>query len=149
MMSTKITLHYDQDIHFYTECFDEQHIYMQLNRDLDLVSVNVRLTTEQAIGLSNQINIGELRRQADLTDEQILKHTQETVAARVKTPDFFGQLTGLLVYGMVDDPVEDQIASGVSHYTKIRDKLKQLVGLLDNKSRRGSTLQFGLEEISG
>jgi len=147
-MSTKITLYYDQDIHFYTECFDEQHIHMQLNRDLDLVSVHVRLTTEQVVGLSNMINVGELRRQANLTNEEILKHAQETVAARVKTPDFFGQLTGLLVYGMVDDPVENQIASGVAHYTKIRDKLKQLVELLDNQSRRGSNFQFGLEELT-
>lgn len=146
-MSTKITLYYDDDIHFYTECFDEDHVHMKFNREADPVEVRVRLTTEQVVGLSKMVNIDSLRRQSNITDEQILNHVKGTVDARFKTTDFFGQFSGVLIYGSTEDPVENQIASGVAHYTKIRDRLKALVNALDDGKRRGTPLYFGLEDV--
>jgi len=147
-MSTKVTLYYDQDTHFYTECLDNDHVYMHFNREADPLSVKVRLTIEQVAGFVNMVEIGELRRQSEITDEQIVKHVEDFVNARQKKEDFFSKLTGLLVYGMVDDSVESQIDSGIAHYTKIRDQLKGLIALLDNNVRRGTKLQFGLEELT-
>lgn len=145
-MSTKCTLYYDQNHHFYAECGDEDHVYLEIENDS--VSTTLRLDLEQMVGLVNQFDLNELRRQAELTDEQIRAHVEATVNARYQSKDFLSQLAGSLVYGCANDPKEKQIAAAMEFYTHKRDYLKRLIPVLENKPRKGSRFMYGLEEVS-
>jgi hypothetical protein len=144
-MSTKVTLYYDQNHHFYAECFDDKHVYLEVHTDT--VETTIRFDLEQVVGLASQINLDELRRQAGITDEQIRKHVVSTVEARLNATDFFGQIYGLMQFGPGDSPKEEQIENGINYYMSIRNRLQKLLPVLNNTPRKGTSFQFGLEEI--
>lgn len=145
-MSTKITLFYDNNSHFYQECFDEENVHVELSEK----SINCKfsLDLKRAMGLSKALNFNEFVRQSQITDQQIADHVKQTVEARLlkSKSDFFAAAFGVLVYGDIEDPKEKQIETGIKYYTAIRDRIKKIVTELES-SRHGSQMQFGLEEI--
>ena len=144
-MSTKVTLFFDDKIHFYQESFDENHVYLKLENDM--FSTKLSFSLEEIIGMVNSIDIDLLKKQAALTDEQIKEYVQSTVAARVRSSNAFVHLFGALVYGDASDPVEKQENKGIQYYSQKRDALKKVLEVLENKPRRGSKFMFGLEDI--
>lgn len=145
-MSTKITLFYDTNSHFYQECFDEENVHVDLSES----SINCKfsLDLKRAMGLSKALNYNEFVRQSQITDQQISDHVNQTVAARLlkNRNDFFAAAFGVLIYGDIESPKEQQIETGIKYYTAIRDRIKKIVTELES-SRHGSRMQFGLEEI--
>jgi len=144
-MSTKITLFFDDKIHFYQECFDENHVYLKLENDM--FSTKLSFSLEEIIGIVNSIDIDLLKKQAALTDEEIEQYVQSTVAARIRSSNALVHVFGSLVYGDASDPVEDQEKKGIGYYSQKRDSLKKVLEVLDNKPRRGSKFIFGLEDL--
>lgn len=142
-MSTKITLYFDQNLHFFQECFDENNVY--LTQDDKSCSVSQTLRLDQIVGMVKSINIESLKKQAALTDEQILDFVQKTVSARKNSKNTLSHMFGALVYGDAGDPIEEQVARGVKHYTVKRDALRKVCEVL--AQRKGSNFYFGLEEL--
>lgn len=143
-MSTKITLVYNDKIHIYQKIYDESNVYMQLD-DGD-VSINVKLDVSTTARLCRAFDIPSLRRQAELTNEEILAYVKKTVAARRQSNDFLAEISGMLVFGKCDDSAEQQIERGFKHYCEIRDKVSKIWQSVD--SRRVQNFFFGLEEIA-
>jgi protein-tyrosine-phosphatase len=145
-MSTKITLFYDNNSHFYQESFDEENVHVDLSEGA--INCKFSLDLRRVMGLSKAVNYAEFVRQSQITDAQIAEHVTATVAARLQKNrnDFFAATFGILVYWDIDDPKEKQIETGIKYYSAIRDRIKKIVNELKS-SRHGSPMQFGLEEI--
>jgi hypothetical protein len=142
-MSTKITLYFDEKIHFFQECFDENNVY--LTQDDKSCSVSQTLRLDQIVGIVKSINIESLKKQAALTDEQILDFVQKTVSARKNSSNTISHMFGALVYGDAGDSIDEQVARGFKHYAAKRDTLRKVCEALTQ--RKGSNFYFGLEEL--
>jgi len=142
-MSTKITIYFDDKIHIYQECFDEKNVYIQLSEGA--IETTITLTLAQAAGLSKHLCYHDIKKQAEITDEQIEKFVKETVKTRLSKEDIFAMF-GSIVYGHFSEPEEKQVENGVKHFKNKRDGMKSIVEHLETK-RTGSKMQFGLEEI--
>lgn len=132
-MSSKSSLSYGPDFYLYTDLFDEGKVFLELsNAEFEAtrnrVTVAIPLPVWETIRLKSPGSL-EL---ADSTDEEIATMVQEWVAQRVmdyaesRIGGKLKPITGLSVYGAPDLPAEDQIASGIAHYTKLRASQRKL-----------------------
>ena len=141
-MSTKVSLFYNQEVHVYQECFDEDNVFVKFHSgDFKLTK---KLTLEEFVGIGSSINYESLLRQAEVTDEQIRSYVESRVAARSLTHCPFSQFHETVIFGEASEPTEDQIARGVALYTKKRDRLRSLV---EKVNFRRQNYFFGLEDL--
>lgn len=126
-MSTKFTLTHGPDFHLYREAFDDSHVYMELSdaqfeATLSHVMVRIPLHVWEVI----RQQAGEELTFADMSDEDIVAYVEAEVADRKKfysqTGNKIASSVGALLFGDVDRPYDEQIASGVAHYTRLRDR---------------------------
>ena len=141
-MSTKITLFYNQEVHVYQECFDEDNVFV--NFDSVHFKVTKKLSLEEFVGIGSSINYDSMLRQAEVTDEQIRSYVESRVAARSQTHCPFSQFHETTIFGDMSDPVQQQIARGVAFYSKKRYKIKSLV---EKVNFRKQNYFFGLEDL--
>ena len=123
-MSTKITLFFDDKIHFYQECFDENHVYLAMENEM--FSTKLSFTLEEILEIVNSIDVNLLEKQASLTDEQIQAYVKGTVAARVRASNSLVHIFGALVYGDASSSTEEQERKGVKYYLEKRNRLQKI-----------------------
>ncbi len=133
-MSTKSTIAYGQDFHFYTEVFDDDHAYLELkNGQFEAsdrhVMVAIPVTIWETIRQHSMVDFSY----ADQTDEELRRHVEQEVQTRIeefahaderKQPII--NLRGSLVYGPADAPKEAQIANGLDYFRKLRDRQRKI-----------------------
>jgi hypothetical protein len=128
-MSTKSSVYYshDGDTHVYEECFEDNVLYVDQDRD----TVQLSLAAALAVGEWAVRTANHLRKMAALTDWQIRDRAGRDVDERIKryeeskgkpkgSPAHFLAMSGCMVYGDAGDPREQQIASGIEHWREAR-----------------------------
>jgi hypothetical protein len=134
-MSTKSTVAYGPNFHFYQEVLDENFIYLRLEGVQFEASYN-------EVTVPIPVHIWEVIRQypgadlswADKTDEEVAQYVVQRVDERIKQYQQaetdrqrgFISLCGSLVFGGADSSRQEQIDNGMSYYLKTRDHQKQI-----------------------
>lgn len=129
-MSTKSTIAHGANFHFYTDAFDLENVYLQLD------GARFEASNEHCT-IAIPIAIWEVLRQnsavdlsfADITDRELLAIVEKTVQERI---DKFAlanesekpvvKLAQFFVYGSAEDLKDTQISSGMDHYRKLRER---------------------------
>lgn len=143
-MSTKCTIKYGNDFHFYNECFDEDNVYLRLDKaDIEQYGETVTMIIPKAIWAiireSAEVNL----EYALMTDEQILEYVTNEVDSRIarhnaETKEGLRQLhllAGSFTFGFADEARDKQIKKGVKSYTEIRKREKKILNRI-NKYKR-------------
>lgn len=133
-MSTKHTIKYSEDFHFYTECFDDENVYLHVH-DKNLIGINesgVTLTIPMHIweGIKNSYHANT--EYAPLSDEEIKQKVEKEVDDRIKEFENSNNsplinLLGSFTYGLAEDPREQQIESGIKSLKGLRARQKALL----------------------
>lgn len=135
-MSTKATLVHGDNFHFYSECFDYDNVYVELENckftvTNNLVTVAIPLEIWEKIRYKT-IATFDL---ADKTDKELRADAEWFVSKRlndIKQIEDAGRepgilkMAGFLVYGSADEPIGDQIEKGVIHLKEERRKQQEL-----------------------
>ena len=146
-MSTKVTVAYGENFHFYQEVFDEDYIYLELEGVKFEASYN-------RIVMPIPIHIWEVIRKyqgidlswASRTDESILQYVEEEVDKRIQK---FQQaenqknqrliaLLGSMPYGSADSSRQQQIEKGIDYFKNLRkhqQEIKQAIEDLEKTNK--------------
>jgi hypothetical protein len=146
-MSTKATIAYGPNFHFYHEAFDDDHVYLELegtqfeagyNRVMVLIPVHIWEVIRQYSGVDLSF--------AEKTDEDLQQYVEQEVNDRIKRYQEAQEnakglvgLFGSLAYGAADEPREKQIGEGLAHFTKVREhqrQIKEAIVELEGQNRR-------------
>lgn len=145
-MSTKVTVAYGTNFHFYKEVLDENFIYLELE-GVEFEAYYNRVT------VPIPVHIWEVIRQyegvdlsyAHKTDEEIIQYVEQEVDERIQQyqqadeksknlVSFFGSM----VYGTADAPREKQIEQGIAYFKRIREhqlQIKQAIEELEKTNK--------------
>lgn len=144
-MSTKSSIFWDGKNHIYQECFDEKCVYIE--RETADTKIKLQLDLSQILSLVRCMNYDKAKKQAELTDEQIMNHVISDVDHRIKSASNpMAELYGSLIYGSTKEPREKQIQDGVNYYTAKRNYLKKIIDEIES-ARINWGFHFGLEEL--
>lgn len=127
-MSTKSTLAHGPNFHLYNEVFDDENVYLSLEK------VHFEVDPDHVV-ISIPIHVWEVIRKFDGADfslvnkgdEDILAMVERDVDARIKEysqKPILG-ISGSLVYGDPEDSRDAQIDAGVAYYIEQREKQRQ------------------------
>jgi hypothetical protein len=90
------------------------------------------------------IDLNLLKKQANITDEQIKSYCEKQVEKRIGLNNDICQMFGYMIYGDCKESKEKQITNGIQYHENLREKLKKIIEELGcNKN----TYYFGLEDI--
>jgi hypothetical protein len=135
-MSTKCTLAYGDDFHFYTDYMDEGFVHLEVEPKCSCGSFhNMRIplhiweTIRKCPGMSFEL--------AELSDDDIsakvTKEVDERIAefktAENKRNTSLIRFYGSGVFGDAKDSRENQIKSGIEYYTKDREYQRHILNL--------------------
>jgi len=135
-VSTKITVAHARDpvdFHLYQECGDEENLHLEINFGGN--TCRFVFPTGVAFGAARKISALERihARIARETDAEIAETVNSEVDARIENAhDPLTQLMGVLTYGSVHDPREDQVKSGIEEMTRNRDRCVEILQLADD-----------------
>lgn len=145
-MSTKLSLAHGEHFHLYNECFDDQHVYLELgNTEFEVTQIqrpnskefNTRVMVR--IPLETWITIQQVKpphmELADKNDQELLEMVRHQVnerIARYKAASSdrlrtFESVHGSFVYGRADTARSVQIQRGLAHITKKRDQQRAIL----------------------
>jgi len=142
-MSTKISLFYNDRIHIYQECFDEQNIYISTN--YSQIQVTQEIPLDEFVCMVSSINLQSLFKQANITDEKIKNYVELQVTRRANTECIFSQLHESVIFGEKTDSFHDQVNRGIEFYTNKRNKLRSL---LEKIKAQKQCYFLGLEDLA-
>ncbi len=136
-MSTKATIAYGESFHFYHECFDDDHVYLQLENvsfeaSAGQVTVAIPVDVWETIRCLAPARLELVELSDDKLHRMIERQVDERIAEyeQIKTahPDRAGMFAffGSHVFGSADKPRGEQIKHGLKHYTRERER-QQLV----------------------
>ena len=144
-MSTKCTIAYGKNFHFYHEVLDDNFVYLQLE------GVQFEASYNQ-VTVTIPVHIWEVIRQyegidlswAERTDEEIKDHVEKEVDARIKkyqeaeneSEKNMISLCGSLTFGRADEPRQEQIKRGIEEYLglkKHQQQVKKAIQQLQNQ----------------
>lgn len=149
-MSTKRTIAYGGDFHLYRECLDDESVYLQLD------SAHFEASSSSGVTVRIPMVIWETIREfrgmddpdvVDSTDGEIeirvRKFIRERMDSVAKATDgnrkaLLG-LMGMMVYGSIDEPAEEQVRRGIESLKERRAKqraLRAAIQALKDKQRR-------------
>jgi hypothetical protein len=138
-MTVKGTLAYGKNFHFYHEALDNNHVYLELED----VSYDVGY---RRIMVAIPIDVWEVIRGlgaakfdlVNISDEELIRFVEERVDERIGryqkaksiAPEEAERLkfSDSIMFGAMNDPKEQQIASGIRHFRTERDRQRE-VGL--------------------
>lgn len=140
-MSTKSTIFHGPNFHFYTEGFDDRHVFLSLDDvefDVDGTEVSVAVPIEiwELIRTYQSMTFEDV----DKTDELLLREVEDAVEKRMfEYVSYTGRnkglvaLAGSFVYGSADLPKDQQVTRGMEyrrrereHQRHVLDKLNEL-----------------------
>lgn len=134
-MSIKSTLAHGDNFHFYSEVFDDEHVYLCI-KGAEFQASN------RSVMVTIPLEIWEVIREhsiADfsyvgLTDEhllsQVTREVREHIEAFSAADDRHKPIVALhraLVYGDVTDPEEEQIKKGMAYLQRLRSDQEQML----------------------
>jgi hypothetical protein len=105
------------------------------------------LSVEEMLLISQGFSVDELRRQANLTDEALLKAAKEHVDKCSRYQGFMRSLYFAEIPGGEEATEDFQLSYVYKKYSEIRDKLKDLLSSVESKSKSVHKFNFGLEMI--
>jgi hypothetical protein len=125
-MSTKSTIRLGKNWHFYREAFDQDHVYLELEGSPfeatnDRVMVAIPVATWEVIRHHQEAGVDLL----DKSPEELRQQSEAEVRERVERAraerESTGQvglwgLIGVIPYGSIDDPMEEQIERGYQYF---------------------------------
>lgn len=121
-MSTKMSLKSGPNFHLYTDYAvdDAKSIVLELdNAEFECSKNSVTVVIPPEIWETIRQHTPVSFRYADKTDEEILQEVTDFVHKRLQDVGIV-RSCGLFIYGSADDPVEEQIQSGVAHFKATR-----------------------------
>lgn len=139
-MSTKATIAYGPNFHFYHEVLDDDYVYLELegvpfeagyNRVMVPIPVHIWEVIRTYAGVDLSF--------AEKTDEEIRiyveEHIDERIARYEAAENEKGKaliaLLGSIPFGGADDPRDEQLARGLRYYERMREhqrQVKQAIG---------------------
>lgn len=156
-MSTKITLAHGKDFHFYKECMDEDHLYLQLEtthyeagygRVMVEIPVHVweviRRRARAEFDLADKSD-EDLRQMIENEVGERIQRYQEAVAKGVGGPSL-AILHHNYPYGPADAPRELQIENGLEHYVRRRQHQQQIRACIVELERAQSSATLSEDE---
>lgn len=139
-MSTKISHARSENFHLYSEAFDDDRIYLQIEgcefqAERDRVTVAIPLAIWAVIRERAPVDLSN----ALLSDEEIQEAVTGTVDRRItkyrETPDGKGRevanLLGAGIYGLASSPRTEQIAQGVQFYQAERERQRAIAAEIE------------------
>lgn len=143
-MSTKSTIKYGEDFHFYNEVFDDDNVYLELSdcyfeSNPNCVTVTIPKAIWARIRETAEVNLDY----ANLTDDQIKKMVTKEVGKRIndynkKGGNPFLYHSGMFIYGSVDELPSDQIKCGTEHFKEMRAKEKIILKRITKYEKENS-----------
>jgi len=136
-MSTKATIAYGENFHFYHEVMDEDHVYLEIEtthfeagygRVMLPIPIHIWETIRHLGGarldLVNCTDAALLAMVETAVDERILRY-QEALRAH---PDRAGLMSfaGSLLYGRAEDPRAEQAVRGMEYYRNERQRQRDI-----------------------
>jgi len=136
-MSTKATIAYGENFHFYHEAMDEDHVYLEIEtthfeagygRVMLPIPIHIWETIRHLGGarldLVNCTDAALLAMVETAVDERILRY-QEALRAH---PDRAGLMSfaGSLLYGRAEDPRAEQAVRGMEYYRNERQRQRDI-----------------------
>lgn len=140
-MSTKSTIAYGPDFHFYHEALDEDHVYLELEtthfeagygRVVLPIPIHIWETIRHLGGADLRL--------IDKTDDELRADVERKVDERIETygetlrehPDRAGLvgLFGALVYGSADQTREHQIERGMAYHRARRQHQREIMAAI-------------------
>ena len=134
-MSTKCTIAYGKNFHFYHEVLDDNFVYLRLE------GVEFEASYNQ-VTVPIPVHIWEVIRQyegidlswAEPTDEEIREYVEKEVDARIKkyqeaeneSQKNMISLCGSLTFGGADEPRQEQIKKGIEQYQGLKKHQQQV-----------------------
>lgn len=144
-MSTKSSLFYEHNdqnyFHGYVDLKDESKIFIEKTVNQEF---KVAFDPAEICILSRSIDLHELERQADISDEAIKKYAQTRLDDYKNSKNEWGKFSYYLIFDHKDED-EVKIAKLEKHYFDLRQKIRLLRDRVLNS--RVSKYYFGLEEI--
>lgn len=147
-MSTKSSIFYKNDgkdyIHFYEDMMYPADFF--LNK-VETSEVTYKFSLEELCLIARSIDLKELKRQSELTDEQIATYVECDLeeCLHPKKASLFNVFP-FTIYGSEKDTYENQLASGKKYFIEKRDRLKQLYKAVSAENI--SKIYFGMESIN-
>jgi len=143
-MSTKSTLAHGETFHLYSEVGDDYSVFLEIDFD-ELTDFSV---TTDAIKLGIPADIWKIISAypgndldwANKSISEINQYVTEVVDGRLKSykenNDKMVALSGLLVFGDIQDTREEQISRGVDYYIKKREEEIKILNKYNKHKRQ-------------
>lgn len=141
-MSTKNSLFYSDEIHIFKECFDDDSVFLKINKEN--LKIEFCFSLENFLKIVKTIDVNSLEKQSQISDEEIKNYCKSRVQQRYGSNGIVA-LSGLLIFGDAKLAEEEQINNGIKYFSSIRDKLVKLFAVI--KKTHTSNFNFGLEDI--
>lgn len=143
-MSTKFSMFYKNDgennLHFYSDMADlEYHI----EKEQKLVT-KLSFNLEEVCSIAKSVNLLELERQANLSDEQILTYVKSCLSTCTRK-NVFEKMWAEKIFGAENLTLQEKINNAFLYYKKMRDDLYELYKKVS--SSKYYSIDFGLSEI--
>lgn len=148
-MSTRCSFFYSHDNKSQTHVFEDMTqdrglIFIEKTQTIDS---KLALSIEEMLSIVKSFDIDELRRQANLTDEQLLQGAVNYVEKCMNSNSFFKGLQFADLPLKEDTPKKEHIEFRFSEFASIREKLKELLLKVESNSKTVNKFNFGLEDI--
>ena len=142
-MSTKSTITHGNTFHFYRECFDDDHVYLELEGTQFEAGYN-RVMIPIPVHLWEHLRRypGETFDHADLSDDDIRRCVERDVDGRIedyrRAVDVKKGLVSMIAcfpYGPAADARQDQIARGIKFYRDRRTRRREVLAAVETLDR--------------
>ena len=147
-MSTKSTIAYGKNFHFYHEVLDDNFVYLELEgvefeAGYNRVIVPIPIHIWEVIRRYPGIDLAW----ATKSDSEITQYVENEVDERIQDyskTDENGRglirILGSMVYGSADEPREDQIAAGIDYFNRRREHEQQIQAAIEDLKRKNARL---------
>jgi len=143
-MSTKFSMFYKNDgekyLHFYSDMADLEYHIEKEQKIITKLSLNL----EEVCSIAKSINLSELERQANLSDEQMLAYVKSCLSI-CSRKNVLEKMWAEKVFGAENLTEEEKINNAFLYYKKIRDDLYELYKKVSES--KYYSIDFGLSEI--
>ena len=128
IMSTKATIVYDEDFHFYLEAGDQRHVYLQLKgahfeAGYNRIMVPIPISVWEVIRKHGAADLS-LAGKADAELLALVEAAIENRIAEYERHHRGGE--GVLLFGPSSTPREQQIARGMERYREMRREQEEI-----------------------
>ncbi len=143
-MSTKCTIKWGNDFHFYEECFDDDAVYLSIdNACWEGSSEGITVTIPKAIWAVIRESAPVDLKYAKLSEEELKSFVEHRVDERIKRYNesedslkALNNIAGMMCYGEASSQRESQIIKGIEHYTNIQSRQKNILNKINEYTKK-------------